>query len=430
MKLSLALTLPLALAAACGSSPLSHQAATAMVVGTAGGMVESADGALQVAIPAGALPSDVMMTIEAASAPGNGAVGTVYEIGPTGTQFAMPVTLTFDYSAVALNGTPPSALRVATFASGDWQVLAGGSVDTAAKTVSGTTMHLSPYAIVAATAAPMCATVSGGQSCTASGGAGGINGADGTMTVTCTPSLCADAAGQNVCGAYPGAKMTSCTDGPSGYTATCCFDAGASICLAAGGSGGGCTMDCSPSGCTANCPPPPTCADATTTSVCGAYPGATFQSCTDGPSGYTGACCFAPGAPVCKTVGSARACGGSSNGVITCEPGPTCAGSNPCAGYPETTLQSCTDSPDGYTAVCCYPAGELPAGGGSGSSSGGGGATSGGGSSSSGAGGTTSGGGDGATSGGGTSSSGAGGTTTSGGGGSTGSGAGTAAGAP
>ncbi|HXU60654.1 MAG TPA: hypothetical protein VN962_03070, partial [Polyangia bacterium] len=67
MKLALALTLTLALAAACGSSPLSNQATSTRVVGTAGGMVESADGALQVAIPAGALPSDVMVTIEAAS---------------------------------------------------------------------------------------------------------------------------------------------------------------------------------------------------------------------------------------------------------------------------------------------------------------------------------------------------------------------------
>jgi hypothetical protein len=390
MKPSLTLTVPVVvLAGACGSSPLAHPGPSTMRVGTAGGMVESADGALKVAIPAGALPADVMVTIAPASSPGAGAVGTVYEIGPTGTQFAMPVTLTFDYSGVDLNGMPPSALRVATFASGSWQVLTGASVDPGAQTVSGTTTHLSPYAMVAGAAAPTCTTISGGQSCSGSGPGGGVDGTGGSATVTCTPSLCADVADLNVCGAYPGAKMTSCTDGPNGYTATCCFDPGAAICLGASGGGASCTLDCSQSGCTMNCPPPPTCASATTASACGAYPGATFQSCTDGPSGYTGACCYAPGAPICRTVSNGRTCGGSSDGVTMCGAAPTCAGNDPCAGYPDTTMQSCTDSPDGYSAVCCYPAGELPP---SGSSGGGGTSSGGGGGSSSGGGGTSSGG--------------------------------------
>ena len=37
--------------------------------------------------------------------------------------------------------------------------------------------------------------------------------------------------------------MSSCTDGPNGYQATCCFPSGGSICLAAPADGGGCTED-------------------------------------------------------------------------------------------------------------------------------------------------------------------------------------------
>ena len=118
------------------------------MVGPSGGAVSSSDGNLAVNIPAGALPADVTITTEPAAAPAAGAVGTVYEIGPTGTQFAMPVTLTLHYDMAALSGATESSLRVATFAGGSWQLLPGAVVDTQAKTVSGVTTHLSPYAIV------------------------------------------------------------------------------------------------------------------------------------------------------------------------------------------------------------------------------------------------------------------------------------------
>ena len=78
-------------AAAPGGMP------TMKMVGPSGGAVSSSDGNLAVNIPAGALPADVTITTEPAAAPAAGAVGTVYEIGPTGTQFAMPVTLTLHY---------------------------------------------------------------------------------------------------------------------------------------------------------------------------------------------------------------------------------------------------------------------------------------------------------------------------------------------
>lgn len=364
--------------AGCGggsSKPTTPTGPTASAsIGTAGGTVASTDGTLQVVIPAGALPSDLTVTVTPTTSPGGAAVGTVYEIGPTGTKFAMPVTLTLAYDPTKLGGADPSMLRVATYASGSWQMLPGAKVDTTAMTVSGTTTHLSPYALVTAASGAVCAAISGGSHCDASSGPNGSG-----ATVSCTPSTCADAT--NACAGYPGAKMMGCTEGANGFTATCCFDPGAPICFSAGG-GAHCTDSGSTPGggsggtqsggsqTTVTCPPAPTCATATAANTCAGYPGAAVQSCTDSSSGYTAACCFDPGAPVCVSVGAGSSCGGSSNGAVTCPPPPSCETSNPCGNAPGTTMSSCTDTTSGYSAVCCYAVGQLPPAGGTSSSGG------------------------------------------------------------
>jgi hypothetical protein len=357
------------LAAGCGGGhpPAATGPTASAVVGTAGGTVMTADGALKVAIPAGALPADVTVTVTPTSAPGGGAVGTVYEIGPTGTQFSSPVTLSLHYDSANLNGASEGSLRVATFAGGSWQILAGAAVDTSTKTVTGTTTHLSPYGIVAESSGAICATIGGGVRCTNASTGGGSS---------CPQSTCADAA--DVCGSYPGATMTGCTDGANGYIATCCFAPGAPVCFASGSvsscagtatnNGGGPSQT--------SCPAAPTCA--TATDACTAYPGATLQSCVDNTNGYTGSCCFAPGAPVCTTVGAARSCAGTATGSgvgggTTCPAPPSCADGDPCASAPGSTMQSCTDGSNGYTATCCFPPGELPPTAGSSSTGSGGG---------------------------------------------------------
>src|SRR3954454_24489519 len=156
-----------------GSSQPGGGMPTMKMVGPSGGAVSSSDGKLAVNIPAGALPADVTITTEPAAAPAMGAVGTVYEIGPTGTQFTMPVTLTLHYDMAALSGANESSLRVATFAGGSWQLLPGAVVDTHAKTVSGVTTHLSPYAIVTEMVGKTCATVQTAFGCTATGAPNG-----------------------------------------------------------------------------------------------------------------------------------------------------------------------------------------------------------------------------------------------------------------
>ena len=168
---------------------------TATVVGMTGGAVTSSDGKLALAIPAGAVGGNVTITTEPATPPAAGAVGTVYEIGPSGTQFAMPVTLTLHYAASDVAGMTESSLRVATFAGGSWQILPGAVVDTQARTVSGVTTHLSPYAIVTEAAGKTCATVQANYACANPGVGGG-------GAPMCTPPTCASAT--NACGAIPG----------------------------------------------------------------------------------------------------------------------------------------------------------------------------------------------------------------------------------
>ena len=326
---------------------------TATVVGMTGGAVTSSDGKLALAIPAGAVGGNVTITTEPATPPAAGAVGTVYEIGPSGTQFAMPVTLTLYYAAADVAGMTESSLRVATFAGGSWQILPGAVVDTQNKTVSGVTTHLSPYAIVTEAAGKTCATVQANYPCADPGVGGG-------GAPMCTPPTCAGAT--NACGQYPGSAMDSCIDGAKGYTASCCFAPSAPICfgVAAGfgcsdpgtGTGGGGA---------ATCPPAPRCA--TASDACANYPGATLQGCADTATGYAGGCCFPPEAPVCVGITIERLCSGStSGGTSGCSsPPPRCAEGPACARFAGATVQSCTDTENGYKATCCFAVGSLPA---------------------------------------------------------------------
>lgn len=80
------LALVLALAPAC--QPRAMPAA----VGPEGGVLTSADGQLQIAVPPGALADDVRITIGRVDEDGR----ACYELGPPGTAFRVPVAVTLD----------------------------------------------------------------------------------------------------------------------------------------------------------------------------------------------------------------------------------------------------------------------------------------------------------------------------------------------
>ncbi len=85
--------------AATGGSGRSAEGGTVAqaVIGPEGGSVSSADGAVTLEVPAGALASATNITIARSATTRPDAVGPVYDIGPTGTVFAVPVTLSIHY---------------------------------------------------------------------------------------------------------------------------------------------------------------------------------------------------------------------------------------------------------------------------------------------------------------------------------------------
>jgi len=234
-------------AVACGSSTSSQQPAGALgpvaeqTIGASGGTVTSPDGTLTVAVPAGALGTDLKITVEEIAAPAPGSIGKTYEIGPTGTQFETPVTLSFKYASSELGDSAASDLEVATIVDGTWAPLAGDSVDTATQVASGTTMHLSPYSLIAAKHG---ASKDAGNTPDAAGGDGAADDA-GDAGIADAAADAADAAdgadGASACSAevgaigscmnhptfctmYPGTHAASCTqnDGGQGYVVMCC----------------------------------------------------------------------------------------------------------------------------------------------------------------------------------------------------------------
>lgn len=268
--------------------------ATAMV-SASGGELKTNDGSLAVQVPSGAVDGDLMMTAESTPAPASGAVGTVFEIGPTGTQFKQPVTIALDYGAV-----PPSDLRVATYAAGAWQVLQNYAIDAEHHTISGTTTHLSPYALVRIACAPVAA-------------------ASGCAGAGCPQPSCANYS----CAAYPGAHL-DCADTGSGPVASCCFDPGEALCVAR-----------------------------SSASACAADAGV---SASGGASG--GPRADAPDASV-QDGGAAPII--APIGAPTC-PKASCAGSTPCDGMSGATRSSCMDTDTGFTEVCCLaPGSDWPA---------------------------------------------------------------------
>ena len=123
---------------------------TVQPVGTDGGTIEAAGAELE--IPAGAVSGDTPITVERSepSATDTRVVGDVYEFGPEGVTFTVPVTITLPYDPADLPaGVSPRLLRLHTLVNGRWQVVPG-SVDAENHTVSGSTTHFSTWAVLPA----------------------------------------------------------------------------------------------------------------------------------------------------------------------------------------------------------------------------------------------------------------------------------------
>ena len=148
-KLMLALTLTLA-ATGCDEQ-------TGDTVGAEGGQIVSDDGRVTLDIPAGALASDVEITIEAVDADLDGAIGDAYRIEPAGLVLSFPAELTFDVIsdeagdafdlADAVSAMEKLALVID---KGDhWDRLADHTFDRDAGYVSASALYFGTFALTA-----------------------------------------------------------------------------------------------------------------------------------------------------------------------------------------------------------------------------------------------------------------------------------------
>ena len=119
-------------------------------IGVGGGAVATEDGAVALTFPAGALRVETAITVKAVTEerPGVGAWGTPMELGPNGTTFDRPVTLTMSFDGSQLPpGVTPSDMGLYTWAGDSWVEVAGSVVNAADNTISSPIEHFSEYYI-------------------------------------------------------------------------------------------------------------------------------------------------------------------------------------------------------------------------------------------------------------------------------------------
>lgn len=117
-------------------------------LGSAGGMLSSADGRLQLVVPEGALSAPTTISIQPVSNGAPGRVGSGYRLLPEGITFARPVQLSFAYDESDVAGSSAELLGVATQqADGTWR-WQGGTLDAQARTVTASATHFSDWSLV------------------------------------------------------------------------------------------------------------------------------------------------------------------------------------------------------------------------------------------------------------------------------------------
>jgi hypothetical protein len=122
------------------------------LVAGSGGSVVAAGGAVTLSFPSGAVASTLPVTVTPKPDTVRTAhtAGSAYVFGPTGTQFAQPVTMALRYDVASLPAhTDKASLRIARLVNGAWQPLSEGvQIDSATNTVRAQTRSFSTYAVV------------------------------------------------------------------------------------------------------------------------------------------------------------------------------------------------------------------------------------------------------------------------------------------
>jgi hypothetical protein len=123
------------------------------IIGAGGGTVTGLNGTATLLVPAGALTSNTMITMEPAiAAPATSLLvaGTAIDIGPPSLQFAALAQLQLKYGVAQVpGGASEELLRMQRVAAGVWQPVDISTADPVAKMVSGAVTRASTYAVLA-----------------------------------------------------------------------------------------------------------------------------------------------------------------------------------------------------------------------------------------------------------------------------------------
>lgn len=211
--------------------------ATKNVKAVEGGTI-TADG-LAVRIPPGALMTDTDITVaiaDGARLPGAATlVGKVYELGPTGTKFLKPVSITIDFDAVKL--VSPKVPAVAFLEAGAWVVLADSA--TTGTKATATTTHFTPFSVVSTD--PVVANCVGMakvacQACCKTTFASGEAKLIPSILQTCgctAGAACNTQCGPNACMGMPVSDACkTCMSAEGSMSRSVCFNQGLTACLA------------------------------------------------------------------------------------------------------------------------------------------------------------------------------------------------------
>jgi hypothetical protein len=142
--------------------------AVTKVIGAAGGVLESDDGALRIEIPAGVLADDQTISIQPIENYAHGKVGGAFRLAPEDVFFSGSVRLTFKFTPEQIAGTAPELLRISSqHRNGYWGVEDEFELDSDERTLSVETRHFSDWSLVTgALLSPESATVRPGESVT------------------------------------------------------------------------------------------------------------------------------------------------------------------------------------------------------------------------------------------------------------------------
>jgi hypothetical protein len=117
-------------------------------IGIEGGELSSADNAIRLVIPPGAVSKNTLISLQPATNLSQDGVGKSFHLEPSGIKFNVPVKLVLHYDPKALNGNPAQFLAIVfQDEKGSWFSIGKFEVDTIARTVTGNIKHFSDWAL-------------------------------------------------------------------------------------------------------------------------------------------------------------------------------------------------------------------------------------------------------------------------------------------